>query len=101
MSHPAHDFLLQLMRDFGQREVAERKWEFWADGRRRSRTICITLRASGAELTIVHRTVGTDGCMSALNAFSCDAEHLPKLIHALNHALAVATERGLIKPSRK
>jgi hypothetical protein len=99
MSHPAHDFMLQLMRDFGQREVADCKWEFWSNGRRRSRTICITL--GSAEITIAYRAVGTDGCMSQLHAFSCDIEHLPKLIQLLSRALAVATERGLIKQQKR
>jgi len=78
-----------------------RKWEFWADGRRRSRTICVRLWPDSADLTIAQRAVGTDGCMSELNAFSCDVEHLAKLVHALNRAFAVATERGLIKQPRK
>ena len=77
MSHPAHDF---------------QKWEFWSDGRRRSRTVCVRLWPDNAELTIAHRSVGTDG-----RTFSCDAEHLPKLLHALTRALAVASKHGLIK----
>jgi hypothetical protein len=75
------------------------KWEFWIDGRRRRRTICITLFDD--ELMIAHRAVGTDGCMSQLHAFSCDIEHLPKLTHALTRALAVADQRGLIQRTPK
>jgi hypothetical protein len=78
-----------------------RKWEFWSNGRRRSRTICIRLWPDSADLTIAHRCVGTDGRMSELNTFSCDVEHLPKLAHSLNRALAVASRCGLIKQSRK
>ena len=73
------------------------KWEFWTNGRRRSRTLCITLYAD--ELVIAHHAVGSDGCMSVLNAISCAVEHLPKLIHALNRALTVANERKLISQS--
>jgi hypothetical protein len=43
----------------------DRKWEFWADGRRRSRTICI--RLVPGELAIAQRCVGTDGRMQELN----------------------------------
>jgi hypothetical protein len=74
-----------------------RKWEFWSDGRRRRQTICVTLSTDIAELTIAHRAVGTDGRMSELHAFDCNAEHLPKLIQCLSRALRVACERGLIK----
>jgi hypothetical protein len=80
---------------------AVRKWEFWSDGGRHRRTICVRLWPDGADLTIAHRGVGSDGCMSELNAFSCDVEHLPKLVHALNRALAVAHDRGLIKQLRR
>jgi hypothetical protein len=81
--------------------TGDRKWEWWADGRRRSRTICITLHAGGTDLTIAHRAVGTDGCMSQLHAFTCDLEYLPKLIQCLTRALAVASKYGLIKQPRK
>jgi hypothetical protein len=73
------------------------KWEWWTDGRKRSHTICVRLCPDTAELTIAHRGVGTDGCMSELNSFACGVGHLPKLIHALNRALTVATARGLIR----
>jgi hypothetical protein len=66
----------------------DRKWEFWADGRRRRRTICVTL--AGDDLTIAWRAVGTDGRMSSLNALLLDVAHLPKLIRTLTRALAVA-----------
>jgi hypothetical protein len=78
-----------------------RKWEFWANGRRRSRTICVRLWPDAAELSIAHRCVGTDGRMSELNTFSCDVEHLPKLVHCLTRAFAVAREHGLIKQQKK
>jgi hypothetical protein len=78
-----------------------RKWEFWSNGRRRSRTICIRLHGGGTDLTIAHRAVGTDGCMSQLHAFTCDLEHLPKLIQCLTRALAPAYEHGLLKQPRK
>jgi hypothetical protein len=99
---PMSAFMSDLLREYTQPKVpSDRKWEWWANGRRRSRTICIRLWPDSAELSIAHRSVGTNGCMSELNTFSCDVEHLPKLVHALNRALAVATERGLIKQSRK
>jgi hypothetical protein len=93
-SHPAHNFALQLMRDFGHHEVAARKWEFLSNGRRRSRTICITLHAGGTDLTIAHRAVGTDGRMNELHSFTCDLDCLPQLVLALNRALAVAQSMG-------
>jgi hypothetical protein len=77
-----------------------RKWEFWSNGRRRSRTICVRLWAD-SELSIAQRGVGTDGCMRELNAFSCDVEHLPTLVRCLSRALAVASKHGLIKQPRK
>jgi hypothetical protein len=80
---------------------AVRKWEWWSNGRRRSRTICVRLWPDSAELIISHRGVGTDGRMSELNAFLCGVEHLPKLVHALNRALAVANKHGLITQPRK
>jgi hypothetical protein len=101
MSPPAHNFQFELTRNFGHREVADRKWEFWRDARRKRRTICITLHAGSAELTIAHRAVGTDDRMSQLHAFTCDVEHLPKLIHCLTRALVVAQSRGLIKQPPK
>jgi hypothetical protein len=58
-----------------------RKWQFWADGRKRSQTICITLLDD--TLVIAHRAVGTDGRMSSLNALACEVAHLPKLIRVL------------------
>ena len=101
MNHPTPDFQIELIRDLGNTEVSIRKWEFWSSGRRRSRTICITLHAGGTELTIAHRAVGTDGRMSQLHAFSCDIECLPKLIQCLTRALGVARERGLVKQPKK
>jgi hypothetical protein len=80
---------------------AVRKWEWWANGRRRSRTICVRLWPDSADLTISHRGVGTDGCMSELNTFLCGVEHLPKLVHCLNRVLAVASKHGLITQPRK
>jgi hypothetical protein len=74
-----------------------RKWEWWANGRRRSRTIAVRLWPDSGDLSISARAVASNGCMSELNSFSCDVEHLPKLVHALNRALAVATDCGLIK----
>jgi hypothetical protein len=71
-----------------------RKWEWWVNGRRRSRTICVRLYR--AELSIAHRCIGSDGCMSELQTFTCDAEHLPKLVHALTHALAEARKDKLL-----
>jgi hypothetical protein len=67
----------------------DRKWEWWSDGRRRRRTICVNL--VGSDLTIALRAVGTDGCMSTTNALMCDVAHLPKLIRTLTRALAVAS----------
>ena len=95
-------FMSDLVHEYTQPKVlSDHKWEFWADGRKRSRTICVRLWSDSADLIIAHRSVGTDGCMQELNSFSCDVEHLPKLVHALNRALAVATERGLIKQLKK
>jgi len=96
-SHPTHDFLIELTRDLGHTEVPIQKWEFWSNGRRRSRTICITISPGSAQLTIAHRAVGTDG-RSQLHAFTCDLECLPKLIQCLTRA---ASKRGLIKRPRK
>src|SRR5215472_13323311 len=73
----------------------DHKWEWWSNGRRRSRTICVRLWLDSADLTIAQRAVGSDGRMSELNAFSCDAKHLTKLIHALKRALTVTANRGL------
>jgi hypothetical protein len=78
-----------------------RKWEWWTDGRKRSRTICVRLWPDDAELSITRRCVGTDGCMSELDSFSCAVEHLPQLIRCLTRALAVAGKRGLIKQPHK
>jgi hypothetical protein len=97
MSHPAHDSLVELVRGLSHSEAPIQKWEFWSDGRRRSRTICITLHAD--ELKIAHRAVGTDGCMSQLHDFTCDLESLPQLVLHLNRA--AANKRGLIKQSKK
>jgi hypothetical protein len=84
------------VRDFGHSEELVQKWEYWANGRARSRTICIRLWAD-ADLSIAHRAVGSDGRMSELHAFTCNAEHLPKLIQGLTRALAAARKHGLIK----
>ena len=73
------------------------KWEWWATGRKRSRTICVRLWPGRGDLTIAHRAVGSDGCMSELNSFSCDVAHLPKLVHCLTRALAKARKLGLLK----
>ena len=100
-SHATPDFMIQLMRDFGHHEVAARKWESWSNGRRRSRTICITLSPGSVQLRIAHRAVATSGHMSELHAFTCDLECLPKLIQCLNRALAVAHEHRLIKQTSK
>jgi hypothetical protein len=98
---PVSTFMADLLRDYTQPILSDsRKWEWWTDGRRRSRTICITLSVDSARLTIAHRAIGTDGCMSQLHAFRCDLEHLPQLIHCLNRALAVARSHGLINKYR-
>jgi hypothetical protein len=78
----------------------DRKWEWWLDARRRSR-ICVRLWPDIAEVSIAHRAVATSGHMSELHAFSCSIQHLRKLVHALNRALAVASDRGLIKQPRR
>jgi len=86
------------MRDLGRTytpETHDRKWEIWVDGRRR--TLCVRLWLGTAELGIAHRGIGTDGRMSELNTFSCDVEHLPKLVHCLTRALAKARKLGLLK----
>jgi hypothetical protein len=85
----------QPAREFGHSEEPIQKWEIWSDGRRRSRTICVRLWGD-AELSIAARRVGSDGRMAELETFSCDAEHLPKLIQCLTRALAVANKHGLI-----
>jgi len=77
-------------------EATSRKWEFWSNGRKRSRTVCITL--SGDTLTIAHRAVGTDGCMSSLNALACDVAHLPKLIRVLTRAVARGAQQSPNQP---
>ena len=95
-------FMSDLVREYTQPKPSHSgKWEWWTDGRRRSRTICIRLWPDSAEVSITHRAVGTDGCMSELNSFSCDVEQLPKLIHSLQRALVVAHERGLIKQAKQ
>jgi hypothetical protein len=95
---PFPAFMANLVREYTRPKASySGKWEWWTDGRKRSQTICVWLRPDSAELTVAHRGIGTDGCMCELNAVSCDLEHLPKLAHALNRALAVAIERGLIK----
>ena len=99
---PFSAFMSDLVREYTQPKASsERKWEFWSDGRRRSRTICVRLWPDSPELSIMQRCVGTDGCMNELNTFWCDAEHLPKLIHSLQRALAVAHDRGLIEQPKK
>jgi hypothetical protein len=85
----------------GRRAVNDRKWEWWSNGMKRSRTICVRLWPDSAELSIAGRGIDSSGHMTEINTFICNAEHLPKLIYALNRALAVATERGLIKQPRK
>ena len=97
---PVASFMRDLVRQYTP-ETHDRKWEIWIDGRQRTRTLCVRLWLSSTELSIAHRAVGTDGCMSELNTFSCDVEHLPKLIHALNRALEVARSHGLIKEPKK
>jgi hypothetical protein len=92
MHHPA--------REFGHTEEPIQKWEIWADGRRRSHTICVRLWGD-AELSIAARRVGSDGCMAELDTFSCNVAHLPKLLLCLNRALAVAHKCGLIKTHRE
>jgi hypothetical protein len=94
------DHVSAFMRDLGRTytpETHDRKWEVWVDGRRR----CVRLWLGTAELGIAHRGIGTDGRMSELNTFSCDVEHLPKLVHCLTRALTVALTRGLIKQTPK
>jgi hypothetical protein len=81
--------------------IPARQWEWWTDGRKRSRTICVRLWPDDAELSIAHRCVGTDGCMCELNSFSCDVEHLPQLIRCLTRALAVTSTHGLTKQLSK
>ena len=94
-------FMTDLVREYTQPKAPHSgKWEWWTDGRKRSHTVCIRLCPDSAELTIAHRSVGTDGCMSELNSFSCDIEQLPKLIHALGRALAVARSHRLIDQER-
>jgi hypothetical protein len=101
MSHPAHDGVVELVRDFSRTEVPIQKWSFGQTVGNGRATICIRLWSDSGEVTISHRGVGTDGCMSELNAFSCEVEHLPQLVHALGRALAVAREHGLIKQTSK
>jgi hypothetical protein len=97
--NPFSAFMSDLVREYTQPKVSHSgKWEFWTDGRRRSRTICVRLCPDTAELTISHRSIGTSGCMSEINIFACDVEHLPKLIHALNRALAVARSQAARRP---
>jgi hypothetical protein len=99
---PVSAFMSDLVREYTQPKVSHSgKWEWWSDGRCRSRTICVRLWSDSAELTISHRGVGTDGRMSELNTFLCDVEHLPKLIHSVQRALVVAHDRGLIKQPKK
>jgi hypothetical protein len=81
----------------GTSEAASRKWEWWSDGRRRRRTICVTMADN--DLTIALRAVGTDGRMSTTNALLCDVAHLPKLIRVLTRALAVARSHRQIDRS--
>jgi hypothetical protein len=76
------------------------KWEWWTDGRKRSRTICVRLWPDDAKLSIAHRCVGTNECMSELNSFSCDVKHLSQLIRCLTRTLVVASTHGLIKQSK-
>jgi hypothetical protein len=94
---PFPAFMSDLVREYTQVPHSG-KWEWWTDGRKRSRTICVRLCPDSAELTIAHRTVGTDGRMSELNSLSCAVEQLPKLIHALNRALAVARSQAARRP---
>jgi hypothetical protein len=103
MSDPFSGFVNQLVRDFSNSEATTRTWEFWSDGRRHSRTILITLSPGVAQVTvtIAQRVVDADGCMRVLESFSFNVEHLPRLLHGLNRALAVAREHGLIKQPRK
>jgi hypothetical protein len=99
---PFSAFMSDLVREYTQPKVPHSgKWEWWSDGRRRRRTICVRLWPDTADLTIAYRGVGTDGCMSELNSFSCDVENLPKLIHSLQRALAIAHAHGLVKEPKK
>jgi hypothetical protein len=94
---PFPAFMFKLAREFTAPKAPHSgKWEWWTDGRKRSRTICVWLRS--AELTISERGVGADGCMCELNAVSCDVEHLPKLIRTLARALAVARSQAARRP---
>jgi hypothetical protein len=102
MNDPVGALIDGLLAEYGhQSNAPDRKWEFWADGRCRRRTICVTLCPRDALATISCRAIGTDGCMSTLNLLACDLENLPKLIHALNRALVVANKHGLIKQTKK
>jgi hypothetical protein len=78
--------------------TCDRKWEWWSDGRRRRRTICVTL--VGNDLTIALRAVGTDGRMSSLNALLLDVANLPKLIRTLTRSLAIARSHCRIDHER-
>jgi hypothetical protein len=100
VSHPAN-FLAEALRDLGHAEQSLRKWEWWANGRKRSKTICVRLWLDSGRVSIAQRCVGTDGCMTELNTFWCAAEHLPQLLRSINRALTVAHEHGLIKQSKK
>jgi hypothetical protein len=91
--------MADLAREFSG--PSERKWEFWADGRRRSKTICVQLWPDSGDVSVAHRAVASSGCMSELNSISFEIKHLPKLIHALQRAVAVAQGCGLIKESKK
>jgi hypothetical protein len=96
---PFPAFMSDLVREYARPKVPHSdKWEWWTDGRKRSRTICVRLSPDSAELTISHRSVGTNGCMSELNTFSCDVAHLPKLIRTLTRALAVARSQAARRP---
>jgi hypothetical protein len=75
-------------------EMPLRKWEWWSNGRARTRTICVTLKDN--DLVIAHRQVGADGRMSNLNTLLLDVAHLPKLIRTLTRAFAVARSRQQI-----
>ena len=97
---PVSTFMSDSMREYTP-ETHDRKWEIWVYRPRHARTICVRLWLGSAELTIAHRCIGSNGCMSELNSVSCDVEHLPQLIRCLNRALAVAHEHGLIKQTSK
>ena len=59
--HPIHELVAKLQHDYASPKPHAMKWEWWIDGRRHRRTICVRISAEDRLLQIAYRAVGLEG----------------------------------------